>query len=503
MLEQFPPVRPAIIAGWYYAPYELVGDEQARERLKQQLTFKSRYAEATDDPINLYFDWSERSYFGVPRAWGRTRWPDYPILNKTCLGADINPPKRPDPNHPRVKDPIAQAQFMRDLHNGLLTLEDVLANAPTGSGKTTCSLDASANLGRRTLTLVHLSRLQSQWIEEVHSKLGVPYDRIGRVVGDRCEWRGKDYVIGMLPSVAQRQYERDFYRAFGTVIFDEVHKMGTEHFAPAIFKFPARYRLAMSATTERDDGGDVVYKAHCGPVRVRSEAEYLPMNVLPQLYRSRRPLWGKTSTARVSCLIRDMDRNWWLAGLIKALYDDGRQPIIVSASIVHLQLLMKLATERGVPASVMGQFTGMRKGDRYCPIKPVYPQTPEGKPDKTQPVIRFQPEINEAGRVVAKNVEWKIPSAELDRVMREAQLTFATYGMLTEGIDNPRWDAGLDVTPVGKATQLTGRIRRPMPNKRTPLWLTPVDLNCKFSERWFQRRCRDYASTDAEIMNYA
>lgn len=496
-------MRPAILSGWYYAPYELIGSQAEIGRLKQQLTFKSRYAEASADPILLHYDWSEKGYLGVPREWGLSRWPTHPLIDRTCLGAPINPPKRPDPNHPRVLEPAKQAQFMRNLYEALIRHRQVLANAPTGSGKTTCSLDASANLGYRTLTLVHLSRLQDQWIEEIHAKLGVPYAKIGRVVGPRCDWRGMDYVVGMLPSVAQRQYGRDFYRGFGTLIFDEVHKMGTEHFAPAIYKFPARYWLSMSATTERDDGGDVVYKAHCGPVRVQSDAAYMPMKVMPQLYRTRRPLWGKTATARVSCLIRDPDRNWWLAGLIKALYDDGRQALIVSASIVHLQHLMKLAEERGVPRSAMGQFTGKRKGDKYCPIKWVHPPGPDGRPDKSQPA-RPTPEINpDTGRIVAKHVEWTIPKAELDAVKASSQLIFATYGMMTEGIDIARLDAGMDVSPVGKATQLTGRTRRPVPGKRTPLWLTPVDLGCKFSERWFKRRCRDYVATDAEVMNYA
>ena len=87
-------------------------------------------------------------------------------------------------------------------------------------------------------------------------------------------------------------------------------------------------------------------------------------------------------------------------------------------------------------------------------------------------------------------VQHKQSDATLDRVKAEADYIFATYGMITEGIDIPRLDAGLDATPLGKATQITGRIRRPMPGKAMPIWITLRDLMCAKSMKWFDKRCR-------------
>jgi hypothetical protein len=89
---------------------------------------------------------------------------------------------------------------------------------------------------------------------------------------------------------------------------------------------------------------------------------------------------------------------------------------------------------------------------------------------------------------------------ELDRAKTQCQLTFATYGMIVEGIDEPRWDAGMDLLPRGKAVQLIGRIRRPLPGKPEPYWTTPFDERCNVSKRLFSSRCRDYRSSGATIM---
>ncbi|AHC30483.1 hypothetical protein CC53_gp066 [Rhizobium phage vB_RleS_L338C] len=71
--------------------------------------------------------------------------------------------------------------------------------------------------------------------------------------------------------------------------------------------------------------------------------------------------------------------------------------------------------------------------------------------------------------------------------------------MMTEGIDIPRLDAGIDVLPRGDATQLIGRIRRPRPGKPEPVWITLLDTKCFMSKKYFERRCKDYQATGAII----
>lgn len=506
-------VRPAILSGWLYVPYEVIGGAARIRAVKKALTFSPRSQDADKvKTIEMFHDWVERGYLGVPRTWGlETFRGRLPLIDKTTEGPLISVPRLPDPNHPRCPDPIRQAQFIDNLTSEFERKRGFVAQAATGSGKTVCTLAVAGGvIRRRTLVLLHLERLMWQWAEEIKDKLGVSEDRIGIVQSDRCEWRDKDFVVGMLHSVAQREYERDFYRAFGLVVYDEVHKVGTEFFAPTVYRFNSRRWLGLSATVERDDGGERVFFSHLGKIAVTSEAEAMPMDVYPMRYTARKPPKVRNSRALNKALSQDPDRNRWLAGLIKRLYDAGRQAIIVGDFVEHAQLLMDLAAELGVPRDRMGQYTGQRHGFPYSPITQTmqtgagYEATPirwhiSNHTGRPQALPTWRPVLGEDGKPVVNVPKVDIPGEELDRVKTTCQLVFATYGMLTEGIDEPRWDAGLDVVPRSKATQLTGRVRRKREAKKHPIWLTPYDDKVSTAINRFNKRCRDYRSTGAVI----
>lgn len=462
----------AILSGWYYVP---VGVVPSLPDLRKRLTFVPRSFDDQEpvEPIRM-FDESVAGYIGVPREFGLSQFKQLPVEDRTVRGSPIRGvSKRPNPNHPRVRNPAAQAQFMQDLRAGFEKHRSFIAMAATGSGKTVCALDTAASLGCRTLVLVHLERLMFQWREEIADKLGVPESRIGLVQQDTCEWEGKDFCVGLLHSVVRRRYPDEFYRAFGLVVYDEVHKVGSQFFAPAVSLFPSRYRLGLSATPARKDGGDKVFFWHLGPIRVTSDADALPMKVYVVPHRATSNLWGSTHGARMKCLSVDPRRNELIVSFIKRFYESGRNALVVGESVAHLQKLMLLAERAGVPRASMGQFTSMRHQHALS---------------------------EQTGRtVIAKSKQTK---ETLDKIKESAQIIFATYGMMTEGIDIPRLDAGIDATPRSAATQLIGRIRRPMPGKKMPVWITLRDIRCSVSERYFASRCKDYRSSNAEVIFY-
>jgi superfamily II DNA or RNA helicase len=466
--------RSAIKGAWFYVPREAIGDDKAIENLKQKLTVVSPFAEREEQVMHLF---TERlpGYLGVPRYFGQQHWADLSIDDRTVGGFPLTAvTKRPDPNHPMVLDPAAQAKFMRDIYEAMVSFKQVLCEAPTGSGKTVSFLDAAAEYGRTTLILVHLERLMGQWVEEIHSKLGVPYSKIGQIQQGKCQFAGMDFGVGLLHSVVRRQYPSDFYRYWGVAAFDEVHKMGSPFFSKAIGKFPAAVTVGLSATMKRKDRTERVFMHHLGPVRVKSTAAALPMTVHVMRHVNRGPLWGVEHGAVMQCLSRNQYRNAFLVGIIKRFYETGRQALIVGESVEHLQRLMEMSKEIGIPSSVMGQYTA-----------------------QTNSYV----EVVEKGRRRRKIVKSKASASDLDDVKANAQLIFATYGMLTEGIDIPRLDAGLDATPRGQATQIIGRIRRPMPGKKHPIWVTVLDVHVKLCTRYFQKRLKDYiASGGVEVV---
>lgn len=463
----------AILSGWYYVPLSVV---PSLADLRERLTFVPRAYDDQEpvEPIRM-FDESLEGYIGVPREFGLSQYRHLTVEDRTVLGAPIRGvSKRPDPNHPRVRNPAAQAQFMSDLRSGFNTHRSFVAMAATGSGKTVCALDTAASLGYRTLVLVHLERLMFQWREEIADKLGVPENRIGLVQQDTCEWEGKDFCVGLLHSVVRRKYPDAFYRAFGLVVYDEVHKVGSQFFAPAVSLFPSRYRLGLSATPRRKDGGDKVFFWHLGPIRIASDADALPMKVYVVRHASpQHKLWGNTHGSRMKCLSGDSRRNDLIVSFVKRFYESGRNALVVGESVAHLQKLMLMSERVGVPRAAMGQFTSEKHQQVRSP---------------------------KTGRMVISKT--KQTKETLDKIKESAQIIFATYGMMTEGIDIPRLDAGIDATPRSAATQLIGRIRRPMPDKKMPVWITIRDIRCSVSERYFASRCKDYRSSNAEVVFY-
>lgn len=467
-----------VLDGWLTVPYDAIGDYAALHREKKALTYLPRYAEGEKETVFLYHDMPNRQSLAVPRAYGIERFGHLlNIVDRRIDGQAMGSvPRLPDPNHRSVRDPVAQAKFMADLEAAARAHFHFLAEAPTGSGKTVCAIRTAAVIGRKTVVNVHLERLMHQWVDEIHTKTGLPLDRIGTVQADKWDWEGKDFVVAMMPTLALRDpktMDPRFFQTFGTAIYDEVHRVGAPLLSHTAHLYPAKYRWGFSATLNRKDGGERTFYWHIGPVRVVSEADALPMTVYVKRYTAHGPLWGKTHGSRMQCLAQDWSRNQVILALIKRFHRAGRQALVVGESVQHLQYLMDLCAKSGIPRSDMGQFTSER---------------------------HFVQEYYDAKGDLKKRLrKQKVKKDELDDVKENARLIFATYGMMTEGIDIPRLDAGIDVSPRGDATQLIGRIRRPVPGKLEPVWVTLYDTKCFMSRKYFERRCKDYTMTGATI----
>lgn len=456
------------LAGWYQYPLASLSSGQV-DSFKKTLTYVSPYPndEGIYKRIELYK--ITEDYIGLPVEWVKS---NYPALFALAVDARVatgvlDAPKRPDPNHPRVRDPEAQAEFMRDMLSTVLEHNNALCLAPTGSGKTVVALNTAAELGYRTLVLVHTEQLRDQWILEIQEKLGLSRDQIGIIQKDKCEIEGKQIVIGMLQTQKRREYTDEVYNAFGTVIIDECHKLSTEYFSDILPEFNAKYRIGLSATPTRKDGSDVVLYSHFGTLRVKARTKIMPLKVYVRKYYSKRKLWGKDERTRLMCLVKDEDRNRMMAQEIMHLYRNGRNVVAFSHSVDHLETMMALCQELGMPTYDMGLLSATRaKYDRIHEWKKI------GKRRSTKD------EQEEA---------------------KKAKVCFIV-DQFKEGIDVPRWDFLYELVPFWNANQRCGRVRRYMPNKLYPKCITIRDMKCDFSEDMYRARVKDYVDCGAEIV---
>ncbi len=479
----------AILEGYLYVPLEHFSYFNLKA-IKKELTFKpKKLGDSLPVPIQMYSEERE-GYLGVPPWWGLQKFKDLEIDNKTTIGRPfVSKCKKPDHNHSAVKDPKAQREFMDQLimctgakvlniaYQGSEGFICFRAQAATGTGKTVCTAYLAGLIGYKTLILSHMLRLSQQWLETFRDILGVPEERIGIVDGTRKDWRNKDVVISTLQTIGLHpgSMPEEFYKEFGVIIFDEVHKAGAPHFCQAAWQFPAAIRIGLSATHERKDGAHSVIENFLGSIAVISQQEALPIRIYPVWYTTKGKLWGDNHGARMLCLSRDTDRNRRIAGLIKKAYDGGRQGIIVSESIKHLELLMDMCEGLGIPKDVMGQFTATKNTTK-------------------------QVQAGERWQTVTKKKAQK--ASELERMKKESQLLFCSYGMIKEGIDIPRLDFGLAATPRTDGIQLIGRLRRSYEGKKSPvLWIDIVDKRCDRSLRYHKCRLRDYDKCNADVVN--
>ena len=77
-----------------------------------------------------------------------------------------------------------------------------LLEIPCGRGKTVMALKIVAEVGVKTLVIVHKGFLLNQWVERIEQFL--PNARIGRIQGQVMDIEDKDIVLGMLQSLSMK-----------------------------------------------------------------------------------------------------------------------------------------------------------------------------------------------------------------------------------------------------------------------------------------------------------
>jgi superfamily II DNA or RNA helicase len=151
---------------------------------------------------------------------------------------------------------------------------------PTGTGKTFTAMLAMAKAARPVLVITPTIDLINQWYYELSAAFGVPVGLLG----------GGHYDLqAMTVSTYDSAYlhvER-WGNRYGMLVFDECHHLPGPTYSVAALAALAPYRLGLSATPERSDGGEVHYPDLIGPIVYRKEINELEGEFLAE-YRTER-----------------------------------------------------------------------------------------------------------------------------------------------------------------------------------------------------------------------
>lgn len=298
-----------------------------------------------------------------------------------------------------------------------------ILRAPPGWGKTTSSAHIIASMGVPTLVVVHKTFLMNQWVDRLREYL--PGVKVGRIQEDVCEYKGCHVSVGMVHSLASREYPKDIYSHFGLVLVDEVHRIGARTWAPVPGRFRARNRYGITATLRRKDGAENVFRYHIGPEIFSAKTKSLPFKtrfVLTDFYLVRSTSYNGTAgrSVLIDYLTTNEPRNRLIVAQIQLAVEKGRKVMVLSERLEHLRTLHTMLREvmEGPPS--IDYYIGGRSEDH------------------------------------------------LD-LAAEAQVVLATVQMAAEGLDIPALDTLFLVTPVSDVEQAVGRIRRPFQGKKEPV----------------------------------
>jgi superfamily II DNA or RNA helicase len=202
-----------------------------------------------------------------------------------------------------------------------------------------------------TLILVHRKQLMEQWAERISQFLEIPKKEIGLFGGGKNK-RSGIIDIAVMQSVTKKEKVEDWVRDYGQIIVDECHHISASSFERIIRKCPARYRLGLSATVIRKDGQHPIVLMNLGPVRYSSRRTsgtftqrviprvtdfQLPKNCLPETAGAE-PL-SIQDIFRLLCV--DENRNAQIVHDIIAAHSEGREILVLTERIEHLNILEK------------------------------------------------------------------------------------------------------------------------------------------------------------------
>lgn len=372
--------------------------------------------------------------FSAQLIQGGTKWSDAPPYNEQPIAV----------NH--------LLPFLKPPYGG------VMLQANCAFGKTICALRVAYALGRTTLIVVNKNFFMSQWTKEIQHVL--PGAKIGYIQGSTCDFIGKDFVIGMVHSLSQKDYPEAVYSYFGLVVVDECHRTGSETFSIVTPKFHAAYRLGVSATPRRKDGTENSFLYNIGHIAYKAKTEStVPLVKLvdgPELQGFR---YGRlvsidtlNSSEYANCVASNTTHNEQCLSEAIAAAKTGRKVMLLSTRMEQLVFFYTRLLMMGFPYTV-GWATGQQ------------PQFGENK----------QILYNEDGKIVTRIMK----EAELEQ-HDTCQIILATKQMIEEGYNNQPLDTIVLCVPIGDIEQTGGRIRR---------HCKPVEKKCNKLCKWRAGTC--------------
>ena len=262
--------------------------------------------------------------------------------------------------------------------NGRFILSD-----RTITHNTVMGLKIAEELNVKTLILVHKEFLMNQWVERINEYL--PEAKVGYIQGKTCDINRKDIVLAMIQSLSDPRKDKDYpanlFESFGLVIADECHHLAARQFCRSLAKYPFKYTLGLSATPDRADGLQRVFKHYLGDIiykdaEIEQSEEDIKMEHIPnsnvELYIYNNPDYKYTKeelnyqkkpniVTMKSNIANCTKRTTFLLSFLPRLIEEGRTILILSCRRNHITDMEIMINKMNIPNCSVGLYIGGMK----------------------------------------------------------------------------------------------------------------------------------------------
>ncbi|MBM4354376.1 MAG: DEAD/DEAH box helicase [Deltaproteobacteria bacterium] len=332
---------------------------------------------------------------------------------------------------------------------------------PTGSGKTWLAHLALQHCRRSALVVVPTLDLVSQWASGIERAFG----RSPGIIG------GGDFSVRPLTVITYDsaiRHMESLGNRFGLIVFDECHHLPSPTYALAARLALSPFRLGLTATPERTDGGEALLEELVGPVVYSSRVSTLAGDILAP-YKTVRVLVDLTPEEVTAYQeARAVYLDFCASKGVKMSAPDGYRRFLQETARSHAgrAAFEAYLRQRNIPLESRAKFDELsallqrHRGDRIILFTHVNEMAYRIARRYLLPVITHQTPPRERAEILSRFGTGAYPAVVTSRV-------------LNEGVDVPEASVGVVMSGTGSIrehVQRLGRILRRREGKEAVLY---------------------------------
>lgn len=247
----------------------------------------------------------------------------------------------------RIDDPVAFPDPLHDLYDNQKVIFDqadgnCIINAVPGWGKTFTGLHIAKKFSRKTLIIVHTLFLRDQWVSSIRNLLNI---EPGIISSGKVHYNSP-VTVSNIQTLSKHLPQ--LHKEFGLVMVDEMHHTPASTFTSTISTFHSKFKIGLSATLQRKDHKQILFKDAFGSKVLVAKSENVmkpSVQIIESSFYTDATLgWAD----RVTKLCNDLNYRKFIADIAKVYKDKGYSLLILGDRTEFLYAVGELLGDEAV-----------------------------------------------------------------------------------------------------------------------------------------------------------